>query len=122
MLSYGQVRISLLQLYHSELPIYNMSFDINIKYNLDLVLFEKSNLVARELYYWGNSWYSKNFGGTVDYKSDFLGLDSFSYQLKYNKIIWSHWFWMSNVYILFFVCRMRKRPWINNILYEKCIK
>lgn len=42
MLSYGQVRISLLQLYYSELPIYNMSFDINIRSKLDLVLFEKS--------------------------------------------------------------------------------
>lgn len=42
MLSFGQVRISLLQFYYSNLPIYNMSFDINIKGNLDLVLFEKS--------------------------------------------------------------------------------
>ena len=42
MLSYGQVRISLLQFYYSELPIYNISFDLNIKGNLDLVLFEKS--------------------------------------------------------------------------------
>lgn len=42
MLSFGQVRISLLQFYYSNLPIYNMSFDINIKGKLDLVLFEKS--------------------------------------------------------------------------------
>ena len=42
MLSFGQVRISLLQFYYSNLPIYNMSFDIKIKGNLDLVLFEKS--------------------------------------------------------------------------------
>jgi len=42
MLSYGQIRISLLQLYYSNLPIYNISFDTKIVGNLDINLFEKS--------------------------------------------------------------------------------
>ena len=42
MLSYGQVRIALLQLHYFDKPIYNMSFNININGNLDLELFEKS--------------------------------------------------------------------------------
>jgi hypothetical protein len=41
MLSYGQVRIALLQLYYSHLPIYNLSFDMNVEGSLDYPLFEK---------------------------------------------------------------------------------
>jgi hypothetical protein len=41
MLSYGQVRIALLQLYYAHLPIYNLSFDINVEGSLDFALFEK---------------------------------------------------------------------------------
>ena len=41
MLSYGQVRIALLQLYYAHLPIYNMSFDMNVEGTLDFPLFEK---------------------------------------------------------------------------------
>jgi hypothetical protein len=40
-LSYGQVRIALLQLYYSHLPIYNLSFDMNVEGRLDFALFEK---------------------------------------------------------------------------------
>jgi len=41
MLSYGQVRIALLQLYYAHLPMYNLSFDMNVEGVLDFPLFEK---------------------------------------------------------------------------------
>ena len=40
-ISYGQVRIALLQLYYSHLPIYNLSFDMTVEGVLDFPLFEK---------------------------------------------------------------------------------
>lgn len=42
MLSLAQARISLLQLYYHNKPIYNMSFDVNIAGILDINLFNKS--------------------------------------------------------------------------------
>ena len=42
MLSLAQARISLLQLYYHNKPIYNMSFDINIVGDINIPLFEKS--------------------------------------------------------------------------------
>jgi hypothetical protein len=42
MLSYGQIRIALLQLYYKDQPIYNISFDMNITGHLDIKLFAKS--------------------------------------------------------------------------------
>ena len=30
-LTYGQIRIALLQMYYKDKPIYNMSFDINVE-------------------------------------------------------------------------------------------
>ena len=50
-----------------------------------LVLGEPVQLVNRELYYWGNSWCFKNSGGVKDFQLGFLSLDSYSYQVKYNK-------------------------------------
>jgi len=40
MLSLGQVRMSLLQTYYSDRPIYNISFDVNVEGKLDYKLFE----------------------------------------------------------------------------------
>ena len=42
MLSLAQARISLLQLYYHDKPIYNMSFDINVKGDLSIDLLNKS--------------------------------------------------------------------------------
>ena len=41
-LTYGQIRIALLQMYYKDKPIYNMSFDINVNGNLDIKIFENS--------------------------------------------------------------------------------
>ena len=41
MLNHAQVRIALLQLYHKNKPLYNISFNIKIKGILDMVLLEK---------------------------------------------------------------------------------
>lgn len=41
-LTYGQIRIALLQMYYNDKPIYNMSFDINVEGNLDIKIFENS--------------------------------------------------------------------------------
>ena len=42
MLSLAQVRIALLQLYYSNKPIYNISFDISVNGLIDINLFNKS--------------------------------------------------------------------------------
>ena len=42
MLSYSQIRIALLHLYYKNIPIYNISFDLNIEGSIDIQLFEKS--------------------------------------------------------------------------------
>lgn len=42
MLSYSQVRIALLHLYYRNIPIYNISFDLNIEGDININLLEKS--------------------------------------------------------------------------------
>ncbi len=50
-----------------------------------LVLHEHEQVLARELYYWGNSWYRKNCGGFSDVSSGFLMSDLEFVKIKYNK-------------------------------------
>ena len=48
MLSFSQIRIWLLQTYYKNQPIYNVSFDLNIEDNLDILLFDKSiNIILK---------------------------------------------------------------------------
>ena len=42
MLSYSQVRIALLHLYYKNIPIYNISFDLNVEGDINIKLLEKS--------------------------------------------------------------------------------
>ena len=50
-----------------------------------LFLQEHVQLVARELYYWGNCWHFQSCGGLTDSNLGFLNLDFNTYQIKYNK-------------------------------------